>query len=251
VSDTVERFSNRVQNYVKYRPDYPPQVIDHFKAKLGLTQRSIIADIGSGPGISARQFLENGNTVFCVEPNDAMRSAAEKLLKHYSGFRSVKGDSENTSLPDRSIDLITAAQAFHWFRPEPTKTEFRRIIKPDGYVALIWNAREVDATPFLREYEQFIVANANDYGAVRHENVTDADIAAFFEDGFEKAVFDNVQIFDLDGLKGRLFSSSYMPSEDTEKGKKVEQKLEELFEKHAQRSRIKILYKTNIFYGKL
>src|SRR4051812_14029321 len=135
MSDTVERFSNRVANYVRYRPTYPPQVLQLFKEKMGLSHESIVADIGSGPGISARQFLENGNTVYCVEPNDAMRSAAEDVLKSFDGFRSVKGDSENTTLPDASVDFVTAAQAFHWFKPEPTKQEFRRILKPSGYVA--------------------------------------------------------------------------------------------------------------------
>jgi len=251
MQSTVERFSNRVANYVKYRPPYPPEVLRLFQEKMGLTSDSIVADVGSGPGILAGQFLENGNTVYCVEPNDAMREAAEELLANYAGFRSINGSSEETTLPDASVDFITAAQAFHWFRPKPTKTEFFRILKPDGYVALIWNIRQLDSTPFLREYEQFIIDHANDYGAVRHENITETEIAAFFDKGYEKASFDNVQIFDFEGLRGRLFSSSYIPAEDTEKGVQTEKDLRALFARHSRKGRIEILYDTEIYYSKL
>jgi len=251
MQSTVERFSNRVANYVKYRPTYPREVLQLFKEKMGLTSDSIVVDVGSGPGVLARQFLENGNTVYCVEPNDAMREAAEELLAEYAGFRSVNGSSEETTLPETSVDFITAAQAFHWFRPEPTREEFQRILKPDGYVALIWNIRQLDSTPFLREYEQFIIDHANDYGAVRHENITETEIAAFFDKGYEKASFDNIQVFDFEGLRGRLFSSSYIPAEDTEKGVQTEKDLRALFERHSRKGRIEILYDTEIYYSKL
>jgi SAM-dependent methyltransferase len=180
-----------------------------------------------------------------------MREAAEELLAEYSDFRSVNGSSEETTLPDVSVDFITAAQAFHWFRPEPTKREFRRILKPGGYVALIWNIRQLDSTPFLREYEQFIIDHANDYGAVRHENITETEIAAFFDKGYEKASFDNIQIFDFEGLRGRLLSSSYMPAEGTEKAVETEKELRELFERHAREGKIEILYDTEIYYSQL
>src|SRR5690349_20921011 len=121
MTDTISRFSDRVENYVKYRPTYPREVLGLFRERMGLTPDSIVADIGSGPGVSARNFLENGNTVYCVEPNNAMREAAESLLKEFPGFRSIKGDAANTTLPGASIDIVTAAQAFHWFDPEPTK----------------------------------------------------------------------------------------------------------------------------------
>jgi SAM-dependent methyltransferase len=251
MSDSVTRFSNRVENYIKYRPTYPCEVIELFKEKMGLACESVIADIGSGPGILSRNFLENDNTVYCVEPNEAMRTAAETLLKEFAGFRSVKGDSENTTLPDASVDIVTAAQAFHWFKPEPTKAEFRRIIRPGGWNALIWNMRQLDSTPFLREYEKFILDNANDYAAVRHDNITETEIGAFFDRGFEKAKFDNIQVFDLEGLKGRLFSSSYMPAENTERGQKAEKDLRELFTKHAEDGKIKVFYDTIVFYSQL
>ena len=251
MTDTISRFSNRVENYVKYRPTYPRQVLELFENEMGLMPGSVVADIGSGPGVSARNFLENGNIVYCVEPNDAMREAAESLLKAFPGFRSIKGDAANTTLPDASIDIITAAQAFHWFDPDPTKREFKRIIKPGGYAALLWNLRQLDTTPFLGEYEKFILDNANDYAAVRHDNITEREISAFFDRGYEKAVFDNIQIFDFNGLKGRLFSSSYMPAEDSEHGERIKKELFELFTKHAEGGKIKVFYDTNVFYSKL
>jgi SAM-dependent methyltransferase len=267
---TAERFTNRVENYVKYRPGYPPAVLQLFKDKMNLTDSSVIADVGSGPGISARMFLENGNIVYGVEPNDAMREAAEEVLKEFPKFRSVKGTSEDTALPDGSVDIIIAAQAFHWFKVEPTKREFERILKPGGHVALMWNLRQLDSTPFLKEYEQFILDNANDYEEVRHANITGplkespgkastgvsdrspvaADLFKFFSGGFEHAVFENAQVFDFEGLKGRLFSSSYMPAEDTERGRGIEKELFSLFTKHAEKGKIKIFYDTNIFYSK-
>lgn len=250
MSDTVSRFSNRVENYVKYRPDYPPGVLDLFRTEMGLTQQSVIADVGSGPGISARMFLENGNVVYCVEPNDAMRAAAEDLLSGYAGFRSINGTAEATALADRSVDIVTAAQAFHWFDPEPTKLEFRRILVPGGFVALIWNERQLDTTPFLVEYEEFLVKHANDYASVRHDKIKDAEITSFLGPEYGKAVFENIQVFDLGGLKGRMFSASYMPAEDSEQGRAAAADLERLFAKHADGGKIKVFYDTNIFYSK-
>src|SRR4051812_35209407 len=118
MSDTVERFSNRVANYVKYRPGYPPEILEIFRDEMNLTGDSVVADIGSGTGISARVFLENGNPVFGVEPNAAMRAAAKEFLKSFPQFESVEGTAEATNLPDRSVDLVIAAQAFHWFDHE-------------------------------------------------------------------------------------------------------------------------------------
>ena len=126
--NTVQRFSNRVENYVKFRPGYPPEVLQLFHDEMKLRPDSVIADIGSGTGISAKLFLENGNEVFGVEPNDAMRSAAENFLSGYSKFRSVNGTAENTTLDESSLDFVIAAQAFHWFKPEETHGEFKRIL---------------------------------------------------------------------------------------------------------------------------
>ncbi len=246
--NTVQRFSNRVENYVKFRPSYPPEVLQLFRDEMNLRPDSVIADIGSGTGISAKLFLENGNEVFGVEPNDAMRSAAENFLAGYSKFRSVNGTAENTTLNESSLDFVIAAQAFHWFDPEQTRAEFKRILKDGGFIALIWNERQLDATPFLREYEQFLLKFANDYTKVRHENINEGKLFDFFGREFRRASFLNAQIFDFDGLRGRALSSSYMPSESDQVYPTMIEELRSLFAKHAENGKIKVSYDTNVFY---
>lgn len=248
---TSERFSNRVANYVKYRPGYPPEVLQLFRDEMGLTPGSVIADIGSGTGLSAKLFLENGNTVFGIEPNAAMRAAAEEFLAEFPNFRSTDGTSEHTTLPDASIDIVIAAQAFHWFRPDETRLEFKRILKPVGFVALIWNERQLDSTPFLRDYEKLLLKYAKDYLEVRHEKVNEELLSAFFKADFRRATFANVQAFDFAGIKGRMLSSSYMPSEGDEDYLPMVKELETLFAKHNESGKIEVFYDTNIFYCQL
>ncbi len=247
MTDTVERFSNRVENYVKYRPDYPREIIGFLEEKCGLTRESVVADIGCGPGISSRMFLENGNRVIGVEPNAAMRAAAASCLAEFPFFRLVDGTSSDTTLAGGSVDLVVAAQAFHWFDAEKTRHEFKRILRPDGWIALIWNIRQLDSTPFLREYELFLQLYSRDYETVRHENITDAEIADFFNGPFEARSFPNVQDFDFDGLKGRMLSSSYMPSESDPVYPKMIADLDTLFAKHAENGKIKVFYDTKVY----
>ncbi len=251
VASTVERFSNRVENYVKYRPGYPAEMIEFFRNELELTTNSIVVDIGSGTGLSANPFLENGNIVYGVEPNEGMRAAAEQFLNGFDNFKSIDGAADRTSLDDGSVDFVIAAQAFHWFEPESTRREFKRILKPGGYVCLIWNERQLDSTPFLIEYEQLLLKYANDYEKVRHENVNEEKLAVFFQTSFGRRTFGNQQICDFDGLKGRLLSSSYMPAEGDTNYAPMIGELRELFAKHQQVGKIEIRYDTNVFYTQL
>lgn len=115
MQDSTQRFSTRVANYIKYRPLYPPAVLETLGQRCGLTDRSIIADVGSGTGILAEMFLRNGNTVYGVEPNREMREAGERLLVDYPNFHSIDGTAEATALEDGNVDFVTAGQAFHWF----------------------------------------------------------------------------------------------------------------------------------------
>lgn len=251
MAETAKRFSNRVANYVKYRPGYPQEVLTLFAGELGLTRASVLADIGSGPGISSRLFLENGNEVYGVEPNAAMREAAENLMRDFPNFHSIDGTAENTRLAAESVDFVIAAQAFHWFDPEATRREFRRILRPGGWVALIWNERQLDSTAFLREYEAFILRFANDYEEVRHEKITEAVLENFFHAAFCRATFGNTQVFDFEGIRGRLLSSSYMPAEDEPVYESMMAELRKLFAKHEENGRIKVFYDTNVFYCQL
>ncbi len=256
MKDSTKRFSNRVENYIKYRPGYPREILNVFRDEMGLTTSSVIADIGSGTGISARLFLENGNPVFGVEPNEPMRRAAEEFLKDFPNFTSVDGTSTGTNLPEGSVDIVIAAQAFHWFEPEKTRTEFKRILRrgeKGGYVALIWNERQTDTTDFLREYEKFLLHFATDYTKVRHENTGEKELRAFFGNEFSVATFKNEQVFDFAGLKGRALSSSYMPADTPEGGDErygdMIEELQVLFTKHEEQGKITILYDTRVNYG--
>ncbi|HQU81773.1 MAG TPA: class I SAM-dependent methyltransferase [Pyrinomonadaceae bacterium] len=248
MTDTVERFSNRVENYVKYRPSYPPEVLALFHNEMFLQTDSVVADIGSGTGISAKIFLENGNKVYGVEPNEAMRKAAENFLKDFTQFESVDGTSENTNLPDKSANFIIAAQAFHWFDLEKTRPEFRRILRDNGFVALIWNERQLDTTPFLRGYEEILKKFGTDYEKVRHDHLNEKIFEDFFQTEFSQKTFLNAQTVDFAGLKGRMVSSSYMPAEDSDVFEPMIAELRALFEKYAENGKIQILYNTNIFY---
>lgn len=251
MAETVKRFSNRVANYVKYRPGYPAEVLTLFEDKMGLTRASVLADIGSGPGISSRLFLENGNEVFAVEPNAAMREAAARLMHDFPNFHSIDGTAESTRLAAESVDFIIAAQAFHWFEPEAARREFKRILRPGGWAALIWNERQLDSTPLLRDYEAFLLRFANDYEQVRHEKITEPVLEDFFHTLFCRATFSNTQVFDFEGIRGRLLSSSYMPAEDEPIYESMMTELRNLFAKHEENGRIKVFYDTNVFYCQL
>ncbi len=216
---------------------------------MGLTKSSVIADIGSGTGISSRLFLESGNVVYGVEPNEGMRNAAERMLTEFANFKSVAGTAENTNLPNGSVDFVVAAQAFHWFETRATRNEFERILKEDGHIVLIWNERQLDTTPFLREYERLLLRFAKDYEKVRHENVTKERIERLFQRPFAERIFANTQEFDFEGLKGRLLSASYMPAETEPAAGPMLAELRQLFARHAENDKIEVLYDTRVFYS--
>ncbi|HMQ78645.1 MAG TPA: class I SAM-dependent methyltransferase [Ignavibacteria bacterium] len=251
MTSSTTRFTDRVENYIKYRPSYPADIIEYLKSEGILKSDSVIADIGSGTGISAELFLKKGNTIYGVEPNDAMREAAEKLLSAYSNFRSINATAEDTTLPDNSIDLIICAQAFHWFDIPKVKIEFNRILKPSGRVCLIWNERILDGNPFLVEYEKLLLKYGTDYKNVRHENIDEKKLNEFFESGFIKKTFPNKQVFDLAGVTGRLLSSSYTPQYNSPLYEPMLAELNEIFEKNQMNGRIEFLYDTNIYVSLL
>ena len=251
MSQSVERFSSRVENYIKYRPHYPDDIIPFLQSECGLTPDSIVADIGSGTGKLTELFLKFGNLVFGVEPNGAMRAAAETLLIDYPNFRSFSGTAEQTTLADSSVDLITAGQAFHWFNPELARKETARILKPHGWVALIWNDRKLQSTPFLEDYESLLLKYGTDYKEVRHDKATDAIKEFFAPKAVKLKTFPNEQIFDFDGLTGRVLSSSYTPEPNHPSFPAMIDELREVFAKHEKDGRIVFEYDTKVFYGQL
>jgi SAM-dependent methyltransferase len=251
VKDATQRFSSRVDNYVRYRPGYPPAVVDLLKKECGLAPDSVIADIGSGTGIFTRMLLENGGRVFGIEPNPEMRAAGDEFLTAYPRFRSVSGTAEATTLPEHSTDIVTAAQAAHWFDREKARSEFIRILKPRGWAVLLWNERKTNSTPFLRDYEQLLMSYAIDYQEVRHERTT-ADIADFFaRSPFQLCVFSMSQEFDYPALAGRLLSSSYTPPSDHPRYEPMLRELQRIFAVYQVNGRVAFEYDTRVFYGHL
>lgn len=248
--DSTQRFSNRVENYVRYRPSYPAGVIDILHGEAGLTPAAVIADIGSGTGISSDLFLRNGNTVYGVEPNVEMRRAAEERFQREPRFHSVAATAEATTLATSSVDFVVAGQAFHWFDLERARQEFTRILRPHGWVVLLWNARRTGSTEFLRAYEALLNRYGTDYSTVRHENIDAAMLQHFFAGGeFRFHTLANEQWFDLAGLKGRLLSSSYAPTEDSPNFRPLVEALEQAFHDHAVGNRVCFEYDTQIYVG--
>jgi SAM-dependent methyltransferase len=253
-SNPTDRFGNRVADYVATRPGYPPAVLDILRGAAGLmpTLDFAVADIGSGTGLSTIPFLENGNLVFGVEPNREMRLAAEDLLAGWPNFCSVAGTAEATTLPDTSVDLVVAGQAFHWFDPPRARVEFRRILRLGGSVALMWNTRRLDTSPFLRAYEALLQRFGTDYREVVHTNVDQATLARFFGPGRFKALkVDNEQLFDREGLRGRLRSSSYTPTPGHPNFEPMMAELDRLFDTFNESARVRFEYDTEVYVGRL
>ncbi len=247
------RFSDRVENYVRYRPGYPPEVLDLLRAECGLRPSHVVADIASGTGAFTRLLLENGNSVFAVEPNAAMREMGIQQLESVGSnlLVSVAGTAEETTLRSASVDFVTAAQAAHWFDLPRARVEFARILRPGGWCVLIWNERETTSTPFLRDYEQLLLTYGTDYKEVRHERTT-AMIHKFFAPALsEERVFSLRQQFDYEGLAGRLWSSSYAPLEGHPSYAPMMQELQRIFRAHAKDDTVAFEYKTRVFYGHL
>jgi len=249
-TDPTKRFSNRVENYVKYRPGYPLQLLGFLKQYCDLTSSTLIADIGSGTGILSELFLKNGNFVIGVEPNNQMRQTAEKLLSKYPNFNSVNGTAEFTTLESKSVDLVIAGQAFHWFDAGKARIEFQRILKSAGYVALIWNERKYQEAPFMIAFESFLGDFGISYPEVKQVNSYD-DMDEFFGRRVEMRTYDNLQSFDFHGLKGRFLSSSYAPTPDSPNYDTMLEKLRQLFDEFQQNGRVPFEYNTRIFCGQI
>ncbi|WP_146849313.1 class I SAM-dependent methyltransferase [Brevifollis gellanilyticus] len=245
----TQRFSDRVENYVRFRPGYPQEIVTLLRENYGLTGDAVIADLGSGTGISTALFLEAGCTVHAVEPNREMREAAERLLHHHAKFHSVAGSAEATTLPDHCADFVVAAQAFHWFDAKAVRQECDRILKPGGWVVLIWNERQLDATPFLRAYETLLLQFSSDYATVRHENIDTTKLAQFFKGPHVTHTFANAQHFDFAGLKGRLLSSSYAPAAGDLRHEPMLAELQQIFDDHHEDGRVTFSYDTKVHVG--
>lgn len=247
-----ERFSNRVDAYVKYRPSYPVEAIDYLYDSIGLQSGSKIVDVGAGTGIFTKLLLERGSHVIGAEPNQAMREAAQERLGDYPHFESLSGSAESTGLPDQSVEFVVCAQAFHWFDRAAAQREFRRILQPGGRVILIWNSRLIHGTPFREAYNQLLHSYAIDYAEVNHKNISPAMLRSFFKEGtMHEETFRMSQNFDFEGLRGRLLSSSYCPEPDHPNYAPMMTELQALFDRYQQQGHILFDYETEIFWGEV
>ncbi|MBW8012879.1 MAG: class I SAM-dependent methyltransferase [Chloroflexi bacterium] len=251
-SAPTQRFSERVENYVKYRPSYPGEIIPYLEDNAGLTPESVIADVGSGTGILSKLFLDNGNPVYGIEPNAAMRAAGEEFLNGYAQFTRLEASAEATSLPDNSVDFITAGQAFHWFEYPKAKVEFQRILKPGGVLALLWNVRD-QSVPFVQAFEKLMRDFGTDYTDVRHTNYDKSlEMGEFFNPNpFTNQTFRNQQVFDFNGLQGRLLSASFAPMQDHPNYTPMLAELRRIFDKYQDSGQVILEYNCELYWGRL
>lgn len=247
MTDPRQRFSGRVEDYARYRPGYPKAVLDLLASRCGLTSASVVADVASGTGLLAKLFLQNGNRVFGVEPNGEMRAAGERYLRGYERFTSVAGAAEATTLGTASVDFVVVGQAFHWFDPAPTRAEFARVLRPGGWVALLWNEIKNDASPFGAAYERLIRAHKTE----EYKPFDVQEEVRRFLGHPSTAFFEHRQVLDLDGLKGRLLSSSYVPDAGHPGYGAMMADLEDAFRAHNRDGRVAMEYETITYYGRI
>ncbi|WP_257666077.1 class I SAM-dependent methyltransferase [Parapedobacter tibetensis] len=247
--DSVKRFSYRAENYDRFRPNYPPELVDFLKEYVSLDAEHSIADIAAGTGIFTEQIADWGNTIYVVEPNMYMRHMATQRLSAFQSCIFIDGTAEETGLPDQSVDFIVSAQAFHWFNAAQAKEEFKRIGRGNPYVAVIWNLRNTDS-PFEVGYETFIRTYAMDYLNVSHRQTDTAEVLAFFSPHVpEYRVFEHADFLTFEQLRGRTLSYSYMPDETSDTLKEVLDSLMALFNEYEKEGKVRLSYKTRLFIG--
>jgi ubiquinone/menaquinone biosynthesis C-methylase UbiE len=251
-ADAKQRFSNRVTDYARYRPGYPSALIDLITKECGLRSDHVIADVASGTGLLTKLFLVHGNRVYGIEPNAEMRAGGEDFLRGYSNFTNINGSAEATTLADSSVDFVTVGQAFHWFDVAGAQREFRRVLKPDGWAVVIWQDRRMDETPFAREYESVLVRFGIDYKSVKDTYPETEKMRNFFEYGtFQTHDLPNHQDFDWEGLRGRLRSSSYTPTQTHPNYAPMIVELRRIFDTYQQNGSVRMEYFARVYFGKL
>jgi len=248
--ESQKRFSRRVADYILYRPRYPRALVETLREEAGLHPDSVIADIGSGTGFSAEQFLNFGCHVFGVEPNADMRAAGEEYLRAWANFTSIDGNAETTTLPTGAVDFVTAGQALHWFNLPAARVEFARILKPEGLLAFFWNERAGHASPMMGEFEALFGKYIIEQRTAHHTDVQEDALAYLFAGGrYESRRIPWTQKMTYEQAAGRAFSSSYMPIRGSETAAPLEAEITALFDKYAVDGEIEFIYETELYFG--
>lgn len=249
--DATERFSSRVESYRLHRPRYPLAVVDLLTCECDLQPNAAIADVAAGTGLLAEIFLARGHRVTAVEPNKNMRETCAALMTRFPALQCVDGTAENTGLPSHSSDLISVGQALHWFDLSRARDEFMRVLRPSGWCAVVYNERCMGGDPFHDGYEQILQKFGIDYETVRHSYLQEERLIGFFGIGkMRQATLPNSQELDLDGLMGRILSSSYMPQPGHPRFAPMSKAIEDLFVMCARGGHVRMQYECVISYGR-
>jgi ubiquinone/menaquinone biosynthesis C-methylase UbiE len=248
----TERFSDRADAYVRGRPTYPQAIIEQLRKAGALKQGHTVVDLGVGTGLSAEPFLRSGYTVIGVEPNAPMRTTGDQQLREFTSYRSVAGTAEATTLPDDAADLVIAGQAFHWFDVPRAAIEARRILRPGGWGALIWNDRQSTGSAFLAGYEALLRTHGIDYAKLLHRHVDEKAIAQFFAPAQTAVVtFDNPRDLEREDLLALAGSASYLPAPGDPRHVAMLLALNSLFDTHAKNGTVQMMYRTRMHYAQV
>ncbi len=243
-------FSGKSDNYSKYRPSYPPEILKILKEKYGLTNSMVVADVGCGTGILAALFLQNGNKVYCIDPNEEMLEIAKNELKDYQNAVFVRGYAEQTGLDDGSVNVISAGQAFHWFNMDKTKREFKRILMAPYLVVLVWNDRD-NKDDFTKEYENIISHYSKGYRGTGSTIISSDSLSQFFNWSYGYYQYVNIQELDFDGLIGRYLSASYSLPKDDSRYQEMVARMKRAFDTFQKDGKVQMKYTTKLFVGRL
>ncbi|MEM9917641.1 MAG: class I SAM-dependent methyltransferase [Bacteroidota bacterium] len=248
--DPQLRFSETVDNYIRYRPGYPKAILELMAEEMGLEESAVIADIGSGTGKLTQLFLDEDHLVYGVEPNREMRRAAEDLLVEYDNFSSVSGSAEQTTLDNQSVDFVVAGQAYHWFEAAAFRKECLRLLPTEGWAVIVWNDREDEHSEFMKAYEAFLQKYSTDYKEIDLRRIDQKALQVLYaKSPIRHAAFNNQQLFDWEGLKGRYLSCSYALKQDHKDYEEALQRLQQIFEQYAEENQVIMKYKTSVYYG--
>jgi SAM-dependent methyltransferase len=247
------RFSDRVDEYARYRPRYAPAIVDVLQAAGVLPLEGKVADLGAGTGLLSEVFLNHGYAVCGVEPDANMLRRADRELAKYGPFLPIHGSAEATTLPDAAVDFVAAGQAFHWFNPGRTRVECQRVLRQGGGAALIWNERCPGGNAFAGAYERLLEHFGQDYQGARLGRVVQqrGGVDVFFDGCYTAETISGRFVLDYERLKGFLLSCSYAPLLNHPAHESMFARLDELFAEYERRGQVIFPMETRIYYGYL